>query len=295
MTTLAKGTSRRVLPDGRFAGPMPWVIAIMMFLAVLSAAAGLAVSHATSAMQGAIAGRITVQIVEANPDVRARQRSAVANDLHKQAVVTEVVEFDDGEVRKLLTPWLGKEGLDGELPVPALIDATLADASPARVADIERSVKALAPTARVDRNSDWLGPLGGLLDTLRWLAVALVLLTAAATAAAVILGARAALDQHRATIDVMHLMGATDRQISRLFERRVAQDAISGAALGFIVAILALTVVGWRIDAVQSALVGGGTLGLIDWAFIALLPLAGVGLAIAAARVTVLRSLARIL
>ena len=31
---------RRLLPEGRLAGPMPWVIAIMMFLTVLAAAAG---------------------------------------------------------------------------------------------------------------------------------------------------------------------------------------------------------------------------------------------------------------
>ncbi len=295
MSVAVDGAPRRVLPEGRFAGPMPWVIAIMMFLAVLSAAAALAIGHATGALQGAIAGRVTVQLVEANPDVRARQRVAIAAELRRQTNVTEVTEIGDAEVRALLTPWLGKDGLDSEIPVPALIDASLTDNSPAAVAEIERSIGMLAPGARVDRHSDWLGPIGGLLDTLRWLAVALVVLTAAATAAAVILGARAALDQHRATIDVMHLMGATDRQISRLFERRVAQDAVSGAALGFVVAVLALIVVGWRIDAVESALVGGGTLGWLDWVLIALLPLGGVGLAIAAARITVLRSLARIL
>ena len=32
---------RGLLPEGRLAGPMPWVIAIMMFLTVLAAAAGL--------------------------------------------------------------------------------------------------------------------------------------------------------------------------------------------------------------------------------------------------------------
>ncbi len=295
MTAAVDGAPRRVLPEGRFAGPMPWVIAIMMFLAVLAAAAALAITHAATAMQGAIAGRVTVQLVEANPDIRARERVAIVAELRRHSNVTEVTEIGDAEVRDLLTPWLGADGLDSELPVPALIDATLADSSPAAVADIKRTVQAVAAGARIDRHADWLGPLGGLLQTLRWLAVTLVVLTATATAAAVILGARAALDQHRATIDVMHLMGATDRQISRLFERRVAQDAVSGAALGFAVALVALIVLGWRISAVDSALVGSGTLGWLDWVLVALLPVAGVGVAIAAARFTVLRSLARIL
>ena len=33
--------ARGLLPEGRVAGPMPWVIAIMMFLTLLAAAAGL--------------------------------------------------------------------------------------------------------------------------------------------------------------------------------------------------------------------------------------------------------------
>ena len=37
---------RRLLPEGRLAGPMPWVIAIMMFLTVLAAAAGLRLASA---------------------------------------------------------------------------------------------------------------------------------------------------------------------------------------------------------------------------------------------------------
>lgn len=294
-TSPPTAASRRVLPEGRFAGPMPWVIAIMLCLAVLAAAAGLAIAHATTALQGTLAGRVTVQIVEANPDVRARVRTAITRELRRSDNVSQVTEIGDADVRALLTPWLGEEGLDSELPVPALIDVTLIDARPAAVAAVAQSAKALAPNARVDRHADWLGPLGGLLDTLKWLAVGLVALTAAAAAAAVILGSRAAMDQHRATIDVMHLMGASDRQIARLFERRVAQDAISGAALGFVAAIGVLIIVGWRVQAVGAALVDAGTLGWADWALLTALPVAGVGLAIISARITVLRSLASIL
>ncbi|MDQ4088424.1 MAG: cell division protein, partial [Pseudomonadota bacterium] len=39
---------RGLLPEGRIAGPMPWVIAIMMFLTVLAAAAGLGLAGAAA-------------------------------------------------------------------------------------------------------------------------------------------------------------------------------------------------------------------------------------------------------
>jgi cell division transport system permease protein len=101
---------------------------------MLAAAAGLAIERTTASMRGALAGRITVQIVEANPDLRTRQRADVARELRRLASVSAVTEVSDAEVRDLLTPWLGAEGLDSDIPVPALIDATLSDSSAPAIA-----------------------------------------------------------------------------------------------------------------------------------------------------------------
>ena len=70
---------------------------------------------------------------------------------------------------------------------------------------------------------------------------------------------------------------------------------MSGAALGFVLAIGALIIVGWRVQSVGAVLVAGGALGWIDGLLICLIPVAGVALAILSARITVLRSLAVIL
>ena len=70
---------RGLLPEGRLAGPMPWVIAIMMFLTVLAAAAGLGLAGAATRLDDQIGSRVTIQIVEANPAAaRAQAQAAVA-------------------------------------------------------------------------------------------------------------------------------------------------------------------------------------------------------------------------
>ncbi|MDB5693965.1 MAG: FtsX-like permease family protein, partial [Alphaproteobacteria bacterium] len=61
---------RRLLPEGRLAGPMPWVIAIMMFLTVLAAAAGLGLGSAAASLNAAVGDRVTIQIMAPTPDVR---------------------------------------------------------------------------------------------------------------------------------------------------------------------------------------------------------------------------------
>jgi len=56
-----------------------------------------------------------------------------------------------------------------------------------------------------------------------------VLLMIGATAATVVLAARASLDTHRSTIEVLHLMGSTDVQVARLFSAGLRSTPCSAA------------------------------------------------------------------
>src|SRR3546814_17515848 len=91
---------------------------------------------------------------------------------------------------------------------------------------------AIAPSAKVEPHAAILAPLWQLMRALTWLALGLVLLMTLATAAIVVLAARAAHNSHQTTIEVLHLMGSTDVQIARLFQRRIALDALFGGMLG---------------------------------------------------------------
>lgn len=286
---------RGLLPEGRLTGPMPWVLAIMMFLTVLAAAAGLGLGNAARSLDADIGNRITVQIVEANPDLRDAQARLAEKALGTLAGVTAVRRVSPEEMKALLEPWLGEGGLEGDLPVPAMIDAELTPDAYGRLDVIRAAVREVAPSARVDDNAQWLAPLARLIAALEWLSAGLVLLMVGATAATVVLAARAALDTHRGTIEVLHLMGATDVQVARLFQRRIALDALFGGAVGLGAAALVLLVIGDRVGALGSELLGSAGLPLLSWLILAALPVGGVLLATLVARMTILRALGRLL
>ena len=286
---------RGLLPEGRLTGPMPWVIAIMMFLTVLAAAAGLGLGNAAKSLDADIGNRITVQIVEANPDFREAQARITVSELEKITGVKSVRRVDEEEMSRLLEPWLGAGGMEADLPVPAMIDADLTRQAYQNLDVIRSAVAEVAPSARVDDNAQWLAPLAKLIQALKWLAGGLVLLMVGATAATVVLAARAALDTHRGTIEVLHLMGATDIQVARLFQRRIALDALFGGALGLSAASLVLVLIGNRVGALGSELLGSAGLPLASWAVLVALPVAGVFLAMLVARATILRALGRLL
>ncbi len=285
----------RLLPEGRLSGPMPWVIAIMMFLTILAAAAGLGLGSAADSLDRDTGNRATVQIVEPNPDRREAETRAALAVLDGLPGVAEARRVEPAEMEELLEPWLGPGGLEGELPIPAMIDLELSSAAYARIDSLRAAVARAAPSARIDDNAQWLAPLAGLIGSLRWLAGALVVLMIGATAATVVLAARASLDTHRSTIEVLHLMGATDVQVARLFQRRIALDALFGGMTGLLAAALVLLVIGNRVGALGSELLGSAGLPVLSWLLLVALPVGGVFLAMLVARTTILRALSRLL
>ncbi|MBS0255437.1 MAG: cell division protein [Proteobacteria bacterium] len=290
----ARGAEDTAMPS-RQVGPMPWVIAIMVAMSVVAAASGLAMRNIAQAARTDLAGGVTVQILEGRPELRARQAAAAAELLRQQPGVSNVHQVPQAEVDQLLAPWLGGDVADG-VPVPALIDATL-DGTPdaARLATLGRVLHGVAPAARIDAQSAWLGPVFGAIASAQWLAAALIVALAAALAAVVLLATRTALGNHAETITIVHMLGGTDPQVARIFQRLIGIDAALGALAGFAGGLLAIMLLGRRVADLEAGLLAGGMLGWADWLALALVPLFATVLAIVTARLSVLGALRRML
>ena len=282
----ASPPDRRLLPSGRFAGATPWLIGIMMFVMMIVAATGLALAGGARLVREGIAHRYSIQIA----DGRSSEASAAAAARAVPGVI-RAVPVPEAELRATLEQWLGPvaAGEGADLPLPALIDVELAPgANPAAVA---AAVGRAAPSAQFIADQSRLAPMLTTLTALTLIAGLLVALIALATAAAVVLATRGALDTHRSTIEVMHGIGATDLQVTRLFQRKIAIDALVGGTAGAVVAALVLLLVaGGEFDALGDW-TNGSLLRGIDLVLLASLPLLAAILATLVARTTVLAAL----
>lgn len=287
----ASRSTARVLDEAPGLRAMTGVMAIMVFLTVLAAALGLGTAGAGQALDRQLAGRLTIQIIEGEPTRRDAAAGRVLAVLRAAPEVARAKLVERTELERLLRPWLGGEAASAGLPVPAMIDVDLSTAGDVAVDRLARRIHATTPAARIDRHARWMSPVSGLMDMLVWLALGLVLLMAGATAAVVVLAARAGLEAHRATVEVMHMLGSTDVQIARLFQRRVTLDAAIGGLTGTTLAAIIVALVGTRLQALGSELIGGATLGTGDWITLASVPIFFIILATLAARLTITRAL----
>lgn len=281
----ASAADRRLLSGRPMRGPTPWVVAIMTFSIVLIAASGLALANTAGLLARAIEARYSLEVPGGGD-----QLDALVSAVKATPGVVAVEAIPEEDMRRTLARWLGAAADSRDLPVPALVNFDLRPGT--NPAAVEQRLARLAPDARVVSHRDSVAPLLQSLAVLQWVALGLVLLLGAAAAAAVVLAARSALDTQRSTIEVMHGVGATDLQITYLFQRRIAIDALTGSLAGTLAAAIVLVILGSG-AAFAGQLADGPLLHLADFLLLLALPLALSALATLVARAAVLAALRR--
>ncbi|MQP66780.1 hypothetical protein GE253_15705 [Niveispirillum sp. SYP-B3756] len=277
---------------GRF---LPWIIALMVYLAVLALAASLVLSGLAQRWGNDLSGNLTVQVSPGGSgsrmelDERVRR---VMDTLSGSAFVADAQKLDDAAARALVEPWLGDGALLAELPVPVLIDVRLVPgAAPEQLAD---QIRAVGPGITVEDPARWLGELHRIARTVQGLSAAIILLIGGAAVASIIFAASAGFAVHRGEVELLHVMGASDSYVAGQFQRHILRQAIFGGGIGFTLSLLTLLGLQQAGRGLDVALLPSMALVLRDWLWLPLVPLAACFLAALTARLTVIRALERL-
>jgi cell division transport system permease protein len=220
------------------------VIAIMTFLASLTAGTAMLISDAAQDWRHSVSREMTIQIRPiVGRDLEAETAKAVelARGIHGIAAVQA---FTKAQSEELLQPWLGA-GLDlSELPVPRLIVVKLDPGGGLDVAALRKALDDKVSGASVDDHRLWLERLAVMSRTVVLIAVAIFLLVMIAMVLAVGFATRGAMAGNREIIEVLHFVGAADSYISRQFQRHFFRLGLRGGLLGGGTAILVFVISG---------------------------------------------------
>ncbi len=274
---------------------LPWIIALMVYLAVLAVAGAMLVGGAVSSWSAGLSGTLTVQVPASeggDADTRRRLDRAV-EILRKTPGVARAEALDEQATGVLLEPWLGPNAELAGLPLPRLIDVTVEKGVRLDAAALTRRLAIEIPGALVDDHSEWLEDAIAFARAVELVSAAVVLLTGLAAMATVVFTARTGLALHRSVIEVLHLIGAHDGFIARQFQRHALILGLKGGIGALALAALTLLAAGRVVGDIRVFGLPEASLGAVQWAVLAAIPLAAAAVAMLTARVTVLRTLAR--
>jgi cell division transport system permease protein len=233
MFDIARWRPAPFLPDsdGRD-GALIFVVAVLCFLACLTALGVVAADRAARGWSDQLAGEATVIVRPRGGETPDAAAARAAEALAGVAGVTEARALEREKAYDLIRPWLGDVTDLEDLPVPRLVAVTLDPKQPASATDLDRALKAQGVDAAVDDHSVWIKDIRRAANLARWAGAAVFLLIAGAAAAVVAFATRAGLAARRDVVEVLHLAGAEDGFIARLFQIRFARIAAQAGLVG---------------------------------------------------------------
>jgi len=275
---------------------LPWLIAFMVFLAVL-AMAGVLVLDATAARwDRGISGTLTVQIVPA--ESAAKDSDRLQKVLLLLGETPEVHRFEtlgDAKLMALLEPWLGAAAASGDLPLPRLVDVELKPDADLDVEKLSQRMEARAPGVTIDDHSIWLERLVRLIRTVEGLATMVLVFIAFATVGTVVFTTRTGLAIHKNAIEVLHFIGAQDSYIASQFASRALGLGLKGGVIGLLLAAPILWGIAAMSRQMEAGLLPDITLGPVHYSAVGALPFVIAFIAMVTARMTVMKTLSRML
>ncbi|MFI4965059.1 MAG: cell division protein FtsX [Caulobacterales bacterium] len=217
-------------------GALIFVVAVLCFLACLTAMGVIAADRAAQAWTGQLTGEATVIVRPRGGETPDAAAARAAEALAGTPGVAEARALEPAKAYDLIRPWLGDVSDIEDLPVPRLVAVTLDGKHPAGAARLKAALAAQGLDATVDDHSIWIKDIRRAGRVVAGLGAGVFVLVAAAAAAVVAFATRAGLAARRDVVEVLHLAGADDGFIARLFQVRFARVAGVAGAIGAIAA-----------------------------------------------------------
>jgi cell division transport system permease protein len=291
----------QIVPSASIAGnALTVVIAIMSFLACLTAGGVYMINQSAQAWVNDITSEVTVELDPVDTADIDKKMTLVALFLAKQAGIVRVKPLTAEDSAGLLEPWLGHSEALSALPIPRLIAVEIDRSNPPDIETIARALSDNFDGVTLDDHRRWQAEIRTLTRSAALGGLAVLALVAVATIAVIISATRSAMASNREVIEVLHYVGANERFISREFERhflglgvRASLVGAVAASLTFLLLPLAVHLLGGGpiAQAEMSRLVGTGELDFPGYLLFALVVFAVAALCMVTSRLGVVRVL----
>ena len=275
---------------------LPWLIAFMSLLAILSVAGFLLLKQVSDLFEYNSNDTMTIQVPSGNSEKRTNKKiTQIINILKETGGVIEVSLVPKVEVIQLLKPWLGTISESQTLPLPQIIDIQIDRGSGITPEKISNVLTIIVPDITVDDHSIWLIGLVKTLQSAELTALFILLLIIFVIIGTVIFTTRTGMGIHKQTIEVLHFVGAHDDFIARQFAIRGLVVGFQGGLIGFLFSIPILYLFDNLLQNLEEGFLPKAEVNIFVWLSVALVVPMISSITMLTARGTVLKSLKKML
>ena len=211
---------------------LPLLIGLLQYLLAILLIVFLVFNGLVQRWDVTLNHHVTLEIMQSN----ATPIDPLIDYIKADPAIKGVSIVSDKQLAITLQPWLGNvaDEIIDNLPLPRLVDLELKEGVSFNVNTMLLQLKQKFPDQQVDISNSWAAEILSLIKGLRILASFLLVLLVLIVVIVVFFTVRSRLKIHFDEIELLHVTGASDQFIARLFQRQIRGSAVKGALLGLI-------------------------------------------------------------
>lgn len=246
-------------------------VAVFLFAITLSGVLGINSMFENSRKQ--VISNFTVQVLPLpNYEQSKQDLLNIVSFLERYPDIKQVSVLSNTELRALLEPWLGTNTDIELLPIPKLLDVKIKEGKPFDYKKLTIRLSEISPQASINDHNLWLSRLLKFINSLKVLALTVLILVALASITAIIYAAETSLNVHKDIINILHIMGATDQYIATNYVKQITESSLIAGIIGTIIAVPAIMIVGSMAKGIEAGIFNSVSFGLEEWLIIFILP-----------------------
>jgi len=268
------------------------IVAVSVFLFAITLAGVLGINTMFENSKKQVVSNFTVQVLPLpNYEDSRKDLLNVVSFLERYPDVKQVSVLSDKELHALLEPWLGNNVDIELLPIPKLLDVKINNAKNFDYKELSVRLSEISAQASINDHNLWLARLLKFINSLKMLAVTILILVAGACVAAIIYAVKTGLNVHREIINILHIMGATDEYVAMNYVKQISQMSFVAGIIGTILAVPAIMIIGDMAKGIEAGIFNAVTFSVESWLIILLLPVVSALLTAVTSYITVVKTL----
>ena len=236
-------SKRPILPlnNNVFTRFLPWLVGFMVYIAILILSVSFISQSIGEKWTAGITKNLSVQILY-DENISDNKRAEILDRATIMISQTQGVQYARALSRKelnaLLAPWLGGGLNYTNLPIPDMIDVQIEKGVDIDIKLIEDNLSKVTEDIIIDNHQEWRQKVQTIIKSIRNIIGILTTLIFICSIFMVIAGTHGLMSMNKDTINMLLIMGATDKFISSDFCNHAFFLGLKGSIGGFLFAML---------------------------------------------------------
>ena len=226
-------------------GFLPFITAFMVFVASITFATALVGNSLASDWNQKMNNNLTIQIL---PDMHAKKPAQeieerinnISKILKQTPGIKSYYAMTKSETVNLLKPWIGDKI---DITLPRIISVQISNVIPLNIKALTNEIKNYSSLIKLETYETWMYDFKNTISAVQTLLGVIIFLILTTTAVTISYATKSGLNINKKVINIMHMVGATNKYISTQFSRQMMILAISGGAIGYLVSCFVILII----------------------------------------------------